>query len=208
MEIQQNSRQIPKTQQICSNKLYYDILYAYLQQISKKEGEIRYLYKKDVNFSKLAKELKVSRQTLSKRFKNFQNENIKLIEEIEGADKFKINELKKEEAALVEFKLLKLLTDTLTENSISVYVYLLNRYYANNCESFVFKLNDVKKMIGISENSRNNNDLITNILFVLQKIGLIRYSMQALPQEDSFSNIKTIYKLEWLTNNYKEVIEC
>ena len=208
MEIQQNSRQIPKTQQICSNKLYYDILYAYLQQISKKEGDMRYFYKKDINFSKLAKELDVSRQTLSKRFKNFQNENIKLIEEIKGTDKFKINELKKEDAALIEFKLLKLLTDTLTENSISVYVYLLNRYYANNCESFIFKLNDIKRMIGISVNSRNNNDLITNILFVLQKIGLIKYSMQALPQEDSFSNIKTIYKLEWLTNDYKEILEC
>ena len=177
MEIQQNSRQIPKTQQICSNKLYYDILYAYLQQISKKEGDMRYFYKKDINFSKLAKELDVSRQTLSKRFKNFQNENIKLIEEIKGTDKFKINELKKEDAALIEFKLLKLLTDTLTENSISVYVYLLNRYYANNCESFIYKTNDIKRTTTNTLNSRNNNDLITNILYVMQKIGLNKYNI-------------------------------
>jgi hypothetical protein len=30
LKIQSNSRQIPKTKDICSNKKYYDILYAYL----------------------------------------------------------------------------------------------------------------------------------------------------------------------------------
>ena len=45
------------------------------------------------------------------------------------------------------------------------------------------------------------NDVITNILYVLEKIGLIKYSLSTLTQDnDSFQNIKTIYQLEWLTN--------
>ena len=34
LKVQPNSRQMPKAKTICSNKKYYDILYAYLQCIS------------------------------------------------------------------------------------------------------------------------------------------------------------------------------
>lgn len=62
-------------------------------------------------------------------------------------------------------------------------------------------------MIGISENSRNNNEIITNILFILQKIGLIKYSMSTVQQEDNFQNVKTIYQLDWLTNDYNVIMK-
>ena len=39
LKIMPNSRQIPKTKEICANKKYFDILYAYLQCISEKDEE-------------------------------------------------------------------------------------------------------------------------------------------------------------------------
>ena len=62
LKIQSNSRQVPKAKNICSNKKYYDILYAYLQCISERdETGVRYFLKKDINFSKLGEMFNLSR---------------------------------------------------------------------------------------------------------------------------------------------------
>ncbi len=61
-------------------------------------------------------------------------------------------------------------------------------------------------MVGLSVSARNNNDIVTNILFVLQKIGLIKYSLTTVVQDnDNFNNIKTIYQLDWMTNDIKDI---
>ena len=41
------------------------------------------------------------------------------------------------------------------------------RYIANSEESFIFTLTDIKRHIGICLNTRSNDEVITNILFVL-----------------------------------------
>jgi len=200
LKIQPNSRQIPKSKNICASKKYYDILYAYLQCISVRDEESgkRYFSKKDINFSKLADIFNLSRQTVSTKFKNLKE--LGLVEEI-NKDTFQLIELSADIAALVPYNTLKLITDTLNENSISTYVYLLNCYYSNNCQPFQFTLDQVKSYIGISTSTRSNNDIITNILYVLEKIGLIKYSLTTMRQEaDTFQNVKTIYQLDWLTN--------
>mgnify|MGYP002621704762 CR=1 FL=1 len=72
MEIVANSRQIPKTKEYTASPEYYDTLYGYLQTMSKWDGIVghpRYVYKKDINYSKIANDLDKSRQTISKRFK-------------------------------------------------------------------------------------------------------------------------------------------
>lgn len=61
------------------------------------------------------------------------------MEEI-NKDTFQLIELSADIAALVPYNTLKLITDTLNENSISTYVYLLNCYYSNNCQPFQFTL--------------------------------------------------------------------
>ena len=200
LKVQPNSRQMPKAKTICSNKKYYDILYAYLQCISQRDEETnkRYFYKKDINFSKLGEIFGLSRQTVSTKFKNLKE--LGLIEE-NGSDTYFLIELSTDLASLIPYNTLKLLTDTLSENAISAYIYLLNCYYSNECRPFQFSLDQVKTYIGISTTTRSNNDVITNILYVLEKIGLIKYSLSALSQEeDTFQNIKTIYQLDWLTN--------
>ncbi len=75
----------------------------------------------------------LSRQTVSTKFKNLKD--LQLIEESDGG-KYKLIELSANFASLIPYSTLKLLTDTLSENAISTYVYLLNCYYANNCEPF------------------------------------------------------------------------
>ena len=49
-----------------------------------------------------------------------------------------------------------------------------------------------------------SNNIITNILYVLEKIGLIKYRMTGMKQDNSaFENVKTVYEIEWLTNEVK-----
>ena len=43
-------------------------------------------------------------------------------------------------ADLIPYPTLKLMTDTLSENCINVYVYLLSLYYGNGCNSVQFTL--------------------------------------------------------------------
>ena len=189
---------MPSTKKICADKKFYDILYAYLQCISvREEGEsTRTFEKKEINFTKLAKVFNLSRQTVSTKFKNLKE--LGLIREVDDQH-YEIITLDKDLALLVPYSTLKLITDTLSENSISVYVYLFNRYYANECKSYQFTLEQIKRHIGICTTTRSNDEIVTNILFVLQKIGLIKYSLTAMKQEnDSFENIKTIYQLDWL----------
>ena len=206
IDIKSNSRQIPKVKEICANKKYFDILYSYLQSISKynQKENIRYFAKKDINFSKLGEQFNMSRQTMSNKFKNLQE--LGLICDLD-AENYKLITLEKDIAALIPYDTVKLLTDTLSQNTISTYIYLFNRYFAEGYKPFQFTLDQVKAFIGISTKTRSNNDIITNILYVLEKIGLIRYSLTTLQQdEDSFQNVKTIYQLDWLTLTLKR--EC
>lgn len=197
-----NMRQIPKTKEYCANKEYYDILYGYLQQQSqweqKKNNNRRYVNKKLINFSQLGRQLGISRQTVSNKFKKL----IKLGLVIdEPGDRYYLTPLSADIASLIPNPTLKLITDTLNEYSISVYVYLLMRYIANDEKEFLFKLSEVKKHIGICATTRSNDDIIVNILFVLQKIGLIKYHLTTFQQNNvEYRDVKTIYQLDYLTN--------
>lgn len=195
-------RQVPKTKKHLANKQYYDILYGYLQSISDvrntKDPSVkqRVFYKKDINFSKLGEHFNLTRQTVATKFKNLIA--MGLIEQIDK-DTYELTRLSNTEGFLIPYPTLKILCDTLSENSISTYTYLYNRYYANNCQPFVFTLAQVKGNIGVSDKTRSNDDIITNILFILQKIGLLKYSMTTSVQENDFKNVKTIYQIDWMT---------
>lgn len=200
LQIQTNSRQVPKTKTICANKKYYDILYAYLQCVSVRDEQDgkRYFYKKDINFSKLAEIFDLTRQTISTKFKNLTELGL-VIKMDENT--YQLLELEPDIATLIPYKTLKILTDALNQNSISTYVYLLNQYYSNGCKPFVFTIEQIKKYIGISTSTRSNDEVVSNILYILQQIGLIRYSVINQKQEaDTFQNVKMVHRLDFLTN--------
>lgn len=125
----------------------------------------------------MGKIFNLSRQTISTKFKNLKE--LDLIRERDG-DTYELVVLSKDLASLIPYPTLKLIQDTLNENSISTYIYLLNRYYANDCKAFQFTLEQVKSFIGISTSTRSNDEIITNILYVLGKIGLIKYSLTTM----------------------------
>ena len=206
LEVKPNSRQVPKTKEYCSNKKYNDMIYSYLQVISQFDNEVdenRWFYKKDVNFSKMAEKFGLSRQTVSTRFKNLKE--LGLIVE-KGKDTYELKTLENDLAALIPFGTLSLLVDALSDNAISVYSYLLMQYIKNGNKPFIFTLEQVKKQIGICATTRSNDNIITNILFVLEKIGLIKYRMTTMKQEnDTFENVKTVYEIEWLTNEVLKI---
>lgn len=193
-KVNRGYRQIPKSADICSDKKYFDVLYAYLQSISTFEGEgkARRFSKKEINFSAIGKKLGLTRQTIATKFKNLEKlELIKLIDD----DSYEIIMLEQDFASLIPYETVKLMVDSLSDRAISTYVYLFNRFYANGKQSYVFTYEQIKKFIGICTTTRSNDDIISNILFTLQKVGLIEYQMKAVKQNDTFENIKTIYEM-------------
>ena len=90
-------------------------------------------------------------------------------------DRFILLPIEKRLAMLVPYGTLQVLTSTVTENVISVYVYLLNRYLGSQERSFRYTINELKGVIGISTSTRSNNYIISSILLLLNKLGLLKY---------------------------------
>ena len=63
-------------------------------------------------------------------------EKLGLVVKNDSKKRYELTTLDATMAALVPYPTLKLLVDALSENSISTYVYLLNRYVANNERPF------------------------------------------------------------------------
>lgn len=114
-------------------------MYSYLQCISELDNvtKIRSFKKKEINFSKLGEQFGLSRQTVSTKFKNLKE--LGLIKE-KDKDTYELVVLENDLASLIPYDTLRLITDTLNENSISTYIYLFNRYYSVGCKSFQFTL--------------------------------------------------------------------
>ena len=203
MKILENSRQIPKgKEQYLSNLKYCDYLYSYLQVISKwsgKPGDLRYVPKKDCSFVAMAEALGVTRQTVSKKFKSMvegQPDSIALIRK--QKDKYILLPIQKNLAMLVPYGTLQVLTSTVTENVISIYVYLLNRYLANYQQRFRYTVDQLKSVIGISTKTRSNNYIISSILLLLEKLGLLK--KQTYKDEN-----QTYSFIEWMTNQIDDL---
>lgn len=194
-----NDRQIPKRVEYCSRKEYNDIMYGYLQSISKwskVEGEPRYVDKKDINFSKLGETLNISRQTASKKFKDLMS--LGLIKQ--SNDKYLLTILPPDYAHLIQEDTLKILVAALNDNAISTYVYLFNRYFAAK-GAYLTTLDQIKIFLGLSTKTRSNNETIVNILKVLAKLGLVEYHLTNSTNAEG--EYITIYSIDKVYNQIK-----
>lgn len=81
-------------------------------------------------------------------------------------------------ATLVPFPTLRQIQNSLHRNSVSIYVYLLNRFISNNEEPFYVTHVEMKRYIGISTATASNNVVITDILKTLSTLGLISYVLE------------------------------
>ena len=197
--IQNNSRQVPSIERYTADKKYSDLLYGILQEMSYSEvindNVTRYVDKKDIVFSKLADRIDLTRQVVSTKFKNLIQ--LGLIEYVEKERRYKLNYLDKSVSALVPFETLRKLNNTLSQNSISLFVYLLKRYIANNQKEFIVTMGQMKRFIGIASNTTSNNEVINDILDVLKMIGLIKTELRNI--EDN----KTVIVITQVNNVIK-----
>lgn len=179
LTIQPNSRQIPKAKVYTADKKYSDLLYGVLQELSLCEetddGKIRYVLKKDVKFTELGERIGLTRQTVSTRFKRLIE--LGLIEEDIENKRYILNVLDRKVASLIPFDTLRKLNNTLSHNCISVFVYLLNMYMAKEERSFKVTLSELKSFIGIAVTTSSNNEVITDILEVLELLGLVKMEL-------------------------------
>lgn len=204
MEIEKNSRQIPKRQEICSDKKYSDIVYGWFQDASERDAEgIRYVDIKNVNYSSIAKRVGLTRQTVAKRVKNL--EEIGLIYKNDMKNRYEIHLLSNVDASLIPQDTLSFLVDSQSENGISIYIYLLNRYWANEEKPFAFTIGQVKNFLGISVKTTSNNHCVVNPLISLANNGLLEFEVK-----EEGGGIKTVYYIKRMSFCVKnlDAVEC
>jgi DNA-binding Lrp family transcriptional regulator len=186
LKVQPNSRQIPSNEIYTADKKYNDLLYGTLQEMSYVGNEgIRYVNKSDISYVKLAEKLNLTRQTVSSRFKHLLE--IGLINYEEENKRYQLCSVDKTLCSLVPFETLRKLNNTLNQNTISIYVYLLKRFIANGEQPYQVLMAQMKKFIGIATTTTSNNAVITDILCVLQLLKLI--DMEYVKGEDNKTNI-------------------
>lgn len=204
LTLKPNSRQIPSSKQYLSNAKYCDLLYGYLQSISKRDSEknnCRYIQKQQVNFSSIASILNMSRQTVSKKFKAMlegEKDSLPLIKYSQEEKKYYLIDLQASIATLVQHNTLQIMIASLQQRVLSIYVYLLNRYIASGCNQFQYTLEQLKKVVGIGSKSTGNNYIINSALIILKKLGLLQYRYQTKKEDGKHE--KTNCYISWMTN--------
>lgn len=200
---------MPKRTPHTANKLYSDVVYAWLQLHSQHEAgtDIRWINKKDVNFTLMAEQLGLTRQSVAKKFKNLlcvkdedkitrkPEEIDKLPEDMKGLGlisynrnlkRYEILTLNSKLAMLIEKETLRKMLSTFNENTISAFIYFLNRFLANKEQPYEFTIEQVKVFIGIGVRSRSNNYIVTDIMSILKKLGLIKYELVSVDRRDHY----------------------
>lgn len=179
MEIQNNSRQIPSNEKYTANKQYSDILYGYLQHISKLDSslQIRYILKADIKFSELAEKLSCTRQTVSKKFNSLIEQGLLLYDASEK--RYLLVVLESELATLLPDDTIRILCNTLQDRCLSILAYLLKTYVQHEEQCCEINLDIIKHYIGLNvQNRGNNNQVIKDIFIILNKLGLIEYHIE------------------------------
>ena len=206
MQIEKNSRQMPSTSSVAREKDYCDLLYAWLQCNSERENMndvVRRIHKSKIKWVSIEKDFTrtlsdgtvdkvMSRKTIAKYFKHLEDKG--LIELNEENDYYYLTVLDSTEANLIEYNTLSKLMNVLQKNSISVYIYLFNRYYANGKSSFIATIKQIKDFIGIATTTTSNNIIIVDTLDILKRLGLLEYGL--VNGEDN----KTYLEFKWIKN--------
>lgn len=205
MEIKKNSRQMPSASMIVREKDYCDLLYAWLQCNSERENVMstrRRIEKKKVKWSVIERDFTrelidgtfekvMSRKTIAKYFNHLMDQGLVF----EGEDDYYyLTVLDASEANLIEYTTLSKLMNVLQKNSISIYIYLFNRYCANGYQPFIATLKQIKDFIGIATSTTSNNIIIDDTIDILKRLGLL--DVKLITGEDN----KTYLEFQWVKN--------
>ena len=205
MSIQKNSRQMPSSKIITKEKNYCDLLYAWLQcnsELLDIESRMRYIERKNVKWARIERDFTrqssdgaiekvMDRKTIAKYFKHLEEKGlVKLNKE---DDNYYLTVLDNYEANLIEYKTLNKLMNVFQKNSISIYIYLFNRYFANDQKPFIVTMRQIKEFIGIATSTTSNNMLIDDTLDILKRLKLLDY-------EIIYQDGKTMFQFKWVKN--------
>ena len=205
MDIKKNSRQMPSTTSIVREKDYCDLLYAWLQCNSERENintSRRRIEKKKVKWASIERDFSrqlsdgsiekaMSRKTIAKYFSYLIDEKLVIDE---NDDYYYLAVLDPQDGNLIEYNTLLKMMNVLQKNSINIYIYLFNRYYANNFQPFIATFRQIKDYIGIATTTTSNNAVIDDTIDILKRIGLLDYRLKVL--EDN----KTCLEFLWVKN--------
>ena len=205
MEIKKNSRQMPSASMIVREKDYCDLLYAWLQCNSERENVMstqRRIEKKKIKWAAIERDFTrtltdgsvekvMSRKTIAKYFNHLMDKG--LISEGED-DYYYLTVLDTSEANLIECITLSKLMNVLQKNSISIYIYLFNRYCANGYQPFIATIKQIKDFIGIATSTTSNNIVIDDTIDILKRLGL--FEVKLITGEDN----KTYLEFQWVKN--------
>lgn len=204
MEIKKNSRQIPSVPTITREKDYCDLLYAWLQCHSERitmDSEGRRINKSLVKWTAIEKdfvrtlsdgttEKVMSRKTIAKYFKYLEDKGLI---QLQDDGYYYLTILDATEANLIEYNTLSKLINVLQKNSLSIYVYLFNRYYANGFQPFIATIKQIKEFIGIATTTTSNNIIVDDTIDILKRLGLLDYRIKV---EEN----KSYLEFQWVKN--------
>lgn len=178
MERQANSRQVPKDAQIMKDKNYYDVVYAWFQCKSERDelSGIRYVDYSESKFVTIGEECGIDRRSASKYVQKLLD--MGLLVKNDSKKYYELKQLENSTATLVPFPTLRQLVNSLNRNTISIFVYLLNRFLAAGETEFIITHKELKDRIGISSSSSSNNIVINDILDILKRLGLVSYELR------------------------------
>lgn len=196
---------MPSASMIVREKDYCDLLYAWLQCNSERESVVstrRRIEKKKVKWAAIERDFTrtlsdgsvekvMSRKTIAKYFTHLMNQG--LVTE-DNDDYYYLTVLDASEANLIECITLSKLMNVLQKNSISIYIYLFNRYCANGYQPFIATLKQIKDFIGIATSTTSNNIVVDDTIEILKRLGLLDVKM--ITGEDN----KTYLEFQWVKN--------
>ena len=204
MEIKKNSRQMPFASMIVREKDYCDLLYAWLQCHSERitmDSEGRRINKSLIKWTAIEKdfirtlsdgttEKVMSRKTIAKYFKYLEDKGLI---QLQDDGYYYLTILDATEANLIEYNTLSKLINVLQKNSLSIYVYLFNRYYANGFQPFIATIKQIKEFIGIATTTTSNNIIVDDTIDILKRLGLLDYRIKV---EEN----KSYLEFQWVKN--------
>ena len=205
MEIKKNSRQIPSTSTIIREKDYCDLLYAWLQCNSERISTTsigRRINKSLVKWVAIEKDFTrtlsdgttekvMSRKTIAKYFKHLEDKGLI---ELKDDGYYYLTVLEDEEANLIEYNTLSKLINVFQKNSLSIYIYLFNRYYASGFQPFIATIKQIKDFIGIATTTTSNNIIIDDTIDILKRLGLLDFRIK-------FEDNKSFFEFQWVRNS-------
>ena len=201
---------MPSTSSVAREKDYCDLLYAWLQCNSDRVNmneSARRIHKSKIKWTAIEKDFTrvlvdgsiekvMSRKTIAKYFKHLENRGFIQFNDVD--DYYYLTVLDSSEANLIEYNTLSKLLNVMQRNSINIYVYLFNRYYANGRNPFIATLKQIKEFIGIATTTTSNNILIDDTLDILKRLGLLDYGL--ITGTDN----KTYLEFQWIKNKLPE----